>query len=168
MSSTIESEPSEMPSLAERLSDPEVARSLNRLIDRAEQVDVMLDKAAEAQAAVPNLLATLVDLADSMSGQAAKNGIDLEQRGQGLMKLFLRLTEPETLRAADRLLGELPQTGRSKQVAGRSSEFGGYLDGCAGRVDEQAQGRWHRHRNELEARSSRCSLAGRPHQRNRA
>ena len=109
MSSTIESEQSEMPSLAERLSEPEVARSLNRLIDRAEQVDAMLEKAAEAQAAVPNMLATLVDLADSMSGQAAKNGVDLEQRGQGLMKLFLRLTEPETLQAAEGLLGELPK-----------------------------------------------------------
>ena len=116
MSPTIESEQSEMPSLSERLSDPEVARSLNRLIDRAEQVDAMLDKAAEAQAAVPNLLATLVDLADTVSGQAAKNGIELEQRGQGLMKLLLRLTEPETIQAADRLLRELPKLAEASKL----------------------------------------------------
>ncbi len=113
MSSTAEDA---SPPLAERLKDPGVARSLNRLIDRADEVNALLDQAAGAQQAAPHLLATVVDLADSLSAQAAQNGVDLEQRGQGLLNLFLRFTEPATLAAADRLLAELPRLAEASKL----------------------------------------------------
>lgn len=104
------------PPLAERLNDPAVVEKMNRLIDRADQVESLLDQAAVAQQNVPNLLATLMDVADSIAQKASGDGIDLEQRGQGLLQLFLKLTEPETLNAAEQLLAELPKLAAASKL----------------------------------------------------
>jgi uncharacterized protein YjgD (DUF1641 family) len=113
MTSSLEND---SPPLSERLNDPDVARALNRLLDRVDQVAALLDHASAAQKSAPNLLATLVDLGDSIAHKAASDGVDLEQRAQGLFTLMMRLSEPETIQAADRLLAGLPKLAEASQL----------------------------------------------------
>ena len=114
MSSELEAKP--VP-LSERLNDPEVANALNRLIDRAGQLDRMADQLGQVTENAPNLLATLVDLADSVSRSASQQGIDLEERGKGLLQLLVQFTNPATLEAANRLVAELPVLAKAAQEA---------------------------------------------------
>lgn len=104
------------PPLAERLGDPALVHNLIRLIDRADQLESLLDQAAVVQQSVPNLLATLIDVADSVAHNASTDGIDLEQRGHGLLQLFLKLTEPETLDAVEQLFADLPKLAAASKL----------------------------------------------------
>jgi hypothetical protein len=110
MSGELELSPSpmtnrEFPSLVDRLNDPQTAEVLHRLLDHAESLDQMLTVASD----LPNLIATAVDFFDAISREAAREGIDLEQRAAALVKLLGQVTEPANMRAIERIVSRLPK-----------------------------------------------------------
>lgn len=93
------------PSLADRLNDPQTAESLHRLLDRVESLDQILRIAGD----LPNLLAMAVDFFDAISRHALQQGIDIEQRAAQVVKLIAQVTEPDNMRAIERLVSRLPK-----------------------------------------------------------
>ena len=93
------------PTLTDRLNDPATAEVLHRLLDHAESLDQMLKVASD----LPNLLAIAMDFFDAISRKASQEGIDIEHRTTQLMKLVVQVTEPNNMRAIERLVGRLPK-----------------------------------------------------------
>ena len=93
------------PSLADRLNDPHTVDVLHRLLDHAESLDQMLSVARD----LPSLIAIAVDFFDAISLKASQEGIDIEQRASDLFALLVQVTEPDNLRAIERLVAKLPK-----------------------------------------------------------
>lgn len=69
--------------LAERMTDPATALTLERTLDLAAQA--------------PSLVATVVDTVDGALERAREAGIDADDRGRRLLRTLERLTSPEAL-----------------------------------------------------------------------
>jgi hypothetical protein len=80
-------------SLVERLSDPQVAASMEKTVALA--------------TSLPQGLAAAVDTFDHWVGVSQRHGIDLDERLQTLVGVAERLTAPEALTAVRTLLGHL-------------------------------------------------------------
>lgn len=93
------------PSLVERLNDPHTSETIHRLLDHAESLDRMLSVAGD----IPHLIAIAADFFDAVCRQASQDGIDIEQRATSLVKLLVRVTEPDKMRAIERLVSRLPK-----------------------------------------------------------
>ena len=93
------------PSLTDRLNDPQTAEVLHRLLDHAQSLDQMLTTVGE----LPNLLAIAVDFFDATCRKASQDGIDIEQRATRLVKLLIQVTEPNNMRAIEKLVSRLPK-----------------------------------------------------------
>jgi ElaB/YqjD/DUF883 family membrane-anchored ribosome-binding protein len=87
---------------------PEQLQKLDRLLNRADDLDQLVDRAQSLNQNLPGLLAMAVDVLDGMARNASQQGIDIEQRAQGLLQLLILFTEPQTLNAAEQLLKRLP------------------------------------------------------------
>lgn len=94
-------------SLVERLNDPATVDSLHRLLDRAVELDRSLSTVAMLQESLPNLVAIATDAIDEKVGEAARDGIDIEQRMGALVKLFVQVTEPKTLSSIQKLFNRI-------------------------------------------------------------
>lgn len=99
--------------VAERLNQPETQEMLHRLLDRAEDLDKMLEMASE----VPNLVAIATDVFDSFARQAAEEGIDLQQRAADVLSIVKQLTEPENMKALKVLADHLPKIQQAAEMA---------------------------------------------------
>ncbi|MCA9009925.1 MAG: DUF1641 domain-containing protein [Planctomycetaceae bacterium] len=95
----------ERSSLTDRLNDPQTAEVLHRLLDHARSLDQMLTTVGE----LPNLLAIAVDFFDATCRKASQEGIDIEQRATRLVKLLIQVTEPNNMRAIEKLVSRLPK-----------------------------------------------------------
>lgn len=93
------------PTLADRLNDPATADVLHRLLDHAESLDQVLQVAGD----IPNLLAIAMDFFDAIARKASQDGIDIERRTTQLVKLLVQVTEPNNMRAIERLVARLPK-----------------------------------------------------------
>ena len=78
--------------LHQRLADPETARTLNRLLDRAGDLEKLLASVASIEKSAPDLAAIATDAVDEACRRASEQGIHVEERLQGLMRLLLRLS----------------------------------------------------------------------------
>jgi hypothetical protein len=102
---SVDEQPAAM--LQQRMAEPETAAALNRLLDRAGDLEKWLRLLADFESSAPNLIAVATDSIDDACHRANEQGIQIDQRLQGLTRLLVRLTEPETLSAAEGLLGRL-------------------------------------------------------------
>ena len=102
--------------LQQRLADPETARALIRLLDRAGDLEKLLALTASIEKSTPDLAAIATDTVDEACRRATEQGIHVEERLQGLMRLLLRLTAPETLLAAEGLLGRLAKLDEASRL----------------------------------------------------
>jgi uncharacterized protein YjgD (DUF1641 family) len=102
----------ERPSLADRLNDPHTAEVLHRLLDHAESLDQALCVVGD----LPNLIATAVDFFDAISQRASQQGIDIESRASGLVRLLKQITDPTNLRAIEKLVALLPQLAEASAI----------------------------------------------------
>lgn len=100
-------------SIEDRLAQPQTQEMLHRLLDHAETLDNILTTAGE----LPNLIATLTDLFDSLARQASEQGIDLEQRASDLIQLLLKVTDPQSIKALNLLVDHLPQLQKAAEMA---------------------------------------------------
>lgn len=101
-------------SLQDRLSDPDTQQMLHRLLDRAEQLEQILQMTSE----LPNLLAIATDFFDTIARRAADEGIDLQQRSADVFQLLKEVTEPKNLQAIRALVAQLPRLERGSELAG--------------------------------------------------
>lgn len=83
------------PNISERLAEPEVTHSLNRLLDRLDSIDLTLSAVEEVGKKLPNILQ---DLQESQAHQ---------KRLENGMRLLEKISEPEVTNALTRLLDKL-------------------------------------------------------------
>lgn len=99
-------------SLLERFNDPATVDVLHRLLDRVQHLEETLRITQEA----PQWFATAVDIFDQVCGQAINDGIDIQSRVAGLLKLLLHVTDPKAMRAIESLIPRLLQWEQSGQL----------------------------------------------------
>ncbi|EAQ77219.1 hypothetical protein DSM3645_04130 [Blastopirellula marina DSM 3645] len=99
--------------ITDRLNEPHTQEILHRLLDRAEDLDKVLQAASEA----PNLVAIATDVVDSLARQAADQGIDIEQRATDLLTLLKKVTEPQNVQALITLVDHLPKLAQATSLA---------------------------------------------------
>lgn len=102
--------------LREQLNDPEITESLARLLGRVGDLETLVSRAADANAAVDGLLATATDVVDEKCTKISETGTPVDQRLGSLVTLLLKLTEPDTAAALGRLLDSLPQLAQAIQL----------------------------------------------------
>lgn len=95
--------------MREQLDDPETAEALARLMGRAGDIDKLVQRATQANAAADGLLAIATDVVDEQCQKINATGVPVDQRIGSLLELLLKLTEPETAAALGRLIDRLPQ-----------------------------------------------------------
>ncbi|GAA4435934.1 DUF1641 domain-containing protein [Bremerella cremea] len=100
-------------SITDRLNDPQTKAMLHRLLDKAEQLDQMLEVAGE----IPNLIAIATDVFDEMAQKAKEDGIDLQARAGQLLALFKKATEPQNIKALSTLVDHLPQLEKAAEMS---------------------------------------------------
>lgn len=99
--------------LLERLTAPETAGALTRMLDRLEAAEQALEVAANA----PQAIAAVTDTVDGFVAQAQANGLDLDARLQAALPMIERLTAPETSAAITRLLDRLDSAEQALELA---------------------------------------------------
>lgn len=100
----------------ERLRNPKIAASIARLLDRSEELEEAAATVSEVAKAIPDLTATVADVFDEGCRKASESGIDLEQRFQSLMRIFVKATEPRNVAALETLIDRLPQLEEASQL----------------------------------------------------
>lgn len=81
----------------ERVTAPKTLAALGKMADHAEALEPLLDAAAQA----PGVVATVADMADEALARAARDGIDVDARLQAVLRVALRLTDPDVLEVAE-------------------------------------------------------------------
>lgn len=76
-----------------------VAELLGQLLERMDRIEQHLAKADALASEAPALLAMATDTVDGLYRDAAKAGIDIDERLKVGLHALERLTEPATLRA---------------------------------------------------------------------
>ncbi len=129
-------------SLEARLKEPDTAAALNRLIDRIDTLESVVDKLAEAMTQGPGMAALFVDVADDAAARAMDAGIDLDARMKDALALTEKLTEPRNMRILSGLVDRLEQLDEAVRMAdqapGMVSMFVDIADDAAARI--QASG----------------------------
>lgn len=113
--------------LRDRLEDPAAAASLLKLLDGAAAPDSGSRLLASVTAALPDLVATLVDTVDEKARAAGAARIDLTGRGQALVELLELATRPDSLAAVRELLAGLPRLAQLAELAGQAPDLIGIL-----------------------------------------
>ena len=89
---------------AEALSSPEMLSALTQLLDRMNRLESAVDKLTTAVEQAPGIVAMVTDTVDDAYAQAAKQGIDLDERMRTALALAEKLTAPEMTARLDQLL----------------------------------------------------------------
>ncbi|MEZ6044026.1 MAG: DUF1641 domain-containing protein [Planctomycetaceae bacterium] len=101
------------PSLSDRLAEPETTEMLHRLLDHAQTLDQVLQVAGD----IPNLLAIAVDFFDAVAKRVSDEGINLEERATGLLRLLRLVTDPQNQQAMESLVSSLPALAEGGKLA---------------------------------------------------
>jgi hypothetical protein len=86
--------------VAEKLTSPSVVRALAMLTDRADAIERIVRVVEQA----PALMATVVDVVDSVTARLDTAGIDVDERVRVMLRLLERLTAPQTWAALEKVL----------------------------------------------------------------
>lgn len=89
---------------AEALSSPEMLSALSRLLDRIDRLEGAVDKLTTAVEQAPGIVAMVTDTVDDAYAQAAREGIDLDERMRTALGFAEKLTSPEMAARLDQLL----------------------------------------------------------------
>ncbi|MEZ4660890.1 MAG: hypothetical protein R2911_25345 [Caldilineaceae bacterium] len=90
--------------LQDRLNEPATAASINRLLDRIEELEQAVTTLTSTIAQAPGLMAMAGDMVDEAFHAAAAQGIDLEARAKTGLHLLTRLTEPQMVAQVEQLM----------------------------------------------------------------
>ena len=90
--------------LQARLGSEVTLMALTRLLDRIDSLEKTVVTLTEAVNQAPGMVAMVGDMADEAVGNAAKRGVDVEERLRTAMALAEKLTAPKTAAQIDQLL----------------------------------------------------------------
>ena len=90
--------------LQEKLENPAVVASLNRLLDRIEALEESVTTLHNTIKEAPGMVAMTTDMVDEAIRTAKDSGIDINQRGKNVLQLAKRLTGDKTVENLNRLL----------------------------------------------------------------
>ena len=90
--------------LQARLNEPATAASINRLLDRIEELEQAVTTLTNTISQAPGLAAMAGDMVDEAYQQAAAHNIDLEARAKTGLHLLSRLTEPQMVTQLEQLM----------------------------------------------------------------
>lgn len=102
--------------IQQQLQDPRVAESLARILQKLPQLEKGINLLAEASESAEGLVATGIDTFDEECQRINETGFSLDERMEGLYTLFLKLTNPGTLQALERLIHCLPLLDKLSQA----------------------------------------------------
>lgn len=103
--------------LDDRLNDPTTADSLIRLLDRADDLERLINSATQWQKTLTGFFAMGVDIVDENCRNASEQGIDINARGEQVMKLILAVTEPKTMQSLQGIVKRLPALEKATELA---------------------------------------------------
>ena len=104
-------------SLEARLKEPDTAAALNRLIDRIDTLESVVDKLAEAMTQGPGMAALFVDVADDAAARAMDAGIDLDARMKNALMLAEKFTAPKTVEVLGGLIDRIDRIEEAMAMA---------------------------------------------------
>ena len=90
--------------IQERLSEEKTLQSINRLLDRIDTLEKAVENLTTIMAQGPGLVSMAADTVDESYRQAARRGIDVEQRLAGALQIAEKLTDPKMVEKLDNLL----------------------------------------------------------------
>jgi len=99
--------------LAEKLTEPDTADTLARLIDRLDELERLADLAEE----LPGATSMAVDTLDDALTRAAERGVVFDERAREGLTLLEKLTEPQTAAAIGKLLDQSEQLEQLAELA---------------------------------------------------
>lgn len=112
--------------LQARLNEPATAASINRLLDRIEELEQAVTTLTNTLSQAPGLVAMAGDMMDEAYHQAAIHGIDLEKRAQVGLHLLAKLTEPRMVAQLEQLMA------MAEQAPGLAAMLGDMADEAIG------------------------------------
>ena len=120
--------------LNSRINNPETAAALNRLLDRIDALEQAVGSLTDAVQQAPGLMAMTGDMVDNVYRDAAKRGVDLEERALQGLHLLEKVTEPKVATQLQQLLDLADQAPGLAAMAGDTVDDL-YRDAAASGVD---------------------------------
>ncbi|MCB9682274.1 MAG: DUF1641 domain-containing protein [Alphaproteobacteria bacterium] len=102
--------------LVDRLTEPDTAAALSRLLDRVEAVEAGLS-------GLPGTAAMVADIADTEVARWQARGIEIDGAVERLVGMAVQLSSPDMARLVDTLAQRARTIEGGLELAGRSSEF---------------------------------------------
>ncbi len=93
--------------LQARLSQPQVAKALARILDRLDALEKAVDALADAVVQLPQMTALAADSLDEAVGRLQARGIDPEERLREGLTVLEKATRPENVRVLSALLDRM-------------------------------------------------------------
>lgn len=87
--------PNGHPSLQQRLEEPDVAASLNRILDKIDKIEMAVSRLEVIVDQAPGMLSMTADTLDQVYSGLANRGIHVEEHAQVGLQLLARLTDPQ-------------------------------------------------------------------------
>ncbi len=109
--------------IEERLSQPDTAAALNRLLDRLDTIEEAIDRLEAAMTLAPATAAMAADVVDDAYRSAEKAGVDLDERLHLALQLAERLTAPRTVEVLTKLTDRIERFDRLIEMADRVPDF---------------------------------------------
>lgn len=92
------------PDLQERLHEPEIAASLDRLLSKIEKIEQAINRLEDVVMSAPGMVSMAADTFDDVYREVSEQGIQLEERARVGASLLMRLTDPSTAGHLENLL----------------------------------------------------------------
>ncbi len=93
--------------LKEKLNEPTVYESLNRLLDRIESIEQTMERLETLMENIPGVMAVAVDSADEMLARANNSDTDVDTRVDNAIALLNKVTESRNAGALTHLLDQI-------------------------------------------------------------
>ena len=90
--------------LRQKLDDPHTSEVLVRLLERVDSLEATLGQLTELVGQIPDLVATVTNVADDTVRHAAGRGVDIDARLRASLTLVERLSDPAMVRALESLM----------------------------------------------------------------
>jgi len=90
--------------LQERLTSEDTLSTLNRLLDRLDNIEATIERLEQTVQRVPGMLAMAGDMADEAYAKAQQNGVEIEDRLKAATHIAERLTAPAMTERLDQLI----------------------------------------------------------------
>ncbi len=109
--------------LQARLSQPQVAEALARILDRLDTLEKAIDALADAVVQLPRVTALAADSVDETVRRLQEEGIDPEERLREGLAILEKATRPENVRVLSALLDRMDRVEQALELADQAPQL---------------------------------------------